>query len=65
MAIFTTKITTHYKRRVQISFLGVNKMQEEIRRITLKSFALGFVIGGAIMIVLYSGIVIPLMMVSN
>lgn len=40
-------------------------MQDEINKAILKSFALGFIIGGGIMVLLYSGIVIPLLEVVS
>jgi hypothetical protein len=40
-------------------------MQEEIRTAILKSFALGFIIGGGIMVFIYSGIVIPALGITN
>jgi hypothetical protein len=40
-------------------------MQDEIRKAILKSFIMGFAVGGFTMVIVYSEIVIPLLKITN
>jgi hypothetical protein len=47
--------------RLQISYIGENTMQEEIRHAVLKGFATGVIFGGFAMILAYTSIIIPIL----